>query len=83
MKLTKEQVTTLENVFSRYPNSYKKDIKSGDKYTTMSGIQNQLENLTTETDPIFYISNVKMSDTEDLIGSTFSIEKMLPGDSSS
>ena len=76
MKLTKEQVTTLENVFSSYPDLFKKDIKAGDKYTTMSGIQNQLENLAAETDPIFYIDNVKMNES-------FTLEKMFPGDSSS
>ncbi len=83
MKLTKEQTETLENVFSSYPETFKKDIKNGDSFTTMAGIQNQLENLTSETAPIFYICDVKKYETEGKFRSSFSLEKMIPGDSSS
>jgi hypothetical protein len=69
MKLTKAQIKILEDAFSSYPAGY----TSSTNFTSMEGIQRQLDTLEGENAYIFYISVC------DIDSMHFKIEKMVPG----
>jgi hypothetical protein len=69
MKLTKAQIKILEDAFSRFPADY----TSSTNFTSMEGIQRQLDALENENGYIFYMSEY---DRETM---SFKIEKMVPG----
>lgn len=54
MKLTSEQIKTLEDVFSNYT-EYHYVVSRGTVYGSMEGISNQLEKLGDKSGYIFYI----------------------------
>lgn len=72
MKLTHEQRKTIEDAFNAYPDGY----ESNYKYSTMKGIEEQLENPSEKDGKkmIFYFSNVKLD--EKLNVYSFSVNKV-------
>jgi hypothetical protein len=60
MKLTPEQRKTIEDAFNAYPEGY----VSNYKYSTMKGIEEQLENPNEKDGKrmVYYISNVKLDE---------------------
>ena len=68
MKLTKAQIKILEDAFSSFPADY----TSSTNFTSMEGIQRQLDSLEDENGYIFYFSEY---DRETM---SFKIEKMVP-----
>ena len=77
IKLTPEQIKTLEDAFDGYPEGYPKTPK----YTTMEGIQEQLDELNGNPGYIVYISKAEMTE-EDTVG-FFRMENMEVGETSS
>lgn len=78
VKLTPEQIKTLEDAFASYPGEF----KTTSPYASMEGVQEQLKN-SFERSPectktlIFYISNVDMTDKNH---PRFTLEKMEVGE---
>lgn len=54
-QLTQEQIKTLEDAFASYPDNYDKTLK----YSSMEGIQEQLDELGENIGVIFYLRSVK------------------------
>jgi hypothetical protein len=69
MKLTEAQIKILEDAFSSYPAGY----TSSTNFTSMEGIQRQLDALEDENGYICYMSEY---DSESM---RFKLEKMIPG----
>ena len=53
-KLTQEQIKTLEDAFASYPEDY----EGVGKYSSMEGIQEQLDELEETPGLVFYVSKV-------------------------
>jgi hypothetical protein len=69
VKLTEAQIKILEDAFSSYPVDY----TSSTNFTSMEGIQRQLDALENENGYIWYMSEY---DSESML---FKLEKMIPG----
>jgi hypothetical protein len=77
-RLTQEQIKTLKNVFESYPEDY----QTKSVYTSLEGIQKQLDDLQEKSGYIFYISNVVHLSDKEAQGEhiNFTIEKMKVGE---
>jgi hypothetical protein len=76
IKLTPEQIKTLEYAFAGYP----EDFPTSSPYASMQGIQEQLKRFVFNKGIIFYISKVDMIDKN---CPHFTMEKMEVGETSS